>query len=808
MTIFKNLPRSLRVVVSGLFLLVGASALSASGLQVTYSANGVQRLLYNGVVLEDLSQYPADIFHIWHMKVTDLKGNLTASNWGESNNGRSYNTGTNTWKYLYSWGSVSVQFVQSGDTLNMNVTAVNLAGSGVIFDGANIYPLVLHFPQLPAGFGNAAYEQLAFNTTGPSVTVADFGKGEVADAFANAAKPLYTGYQPAGPANAYYPIISGTAIDNMATFFPVNDRPVMPGQTDSFTVSLRFAPSGTSISTLAADVYQNWAATWPAQLNWSDRRIIGTAYLASSPNSSNINQPDGYPNNPRRYFNDSNASDFDVRTAAGLAKFQALVLSQAQKDVSNLAQLKAQGVITWDIEGEQYPQNTSYVCSPNQIAAAAPEMDSVIASSASPYHGMKLDDAYFKIIRDAGYRVGVCVRPQHFAINANATAAQTFLANSQVEAEMLAKMQYAHNRWGVTLFYVDSAVDANGGTLSPSIFQALSAALPDSLIMPEESTPKFYAYTAPFQTFIYHTDLGTSADVYNYYPKAFSVNLVNDVDPGLLAQYRPQLTESVRRGDILMVHADYWQANNPTVVQMYVDAGVTPHTTPPPPPIPPTPTPAPPAPPAPAPPTPTTYPIALTYPTSGQTISGTVTVAASIPSPLDAAGTYLLVDGKELTTSHTTTYPYVYSLNTTLFSAGTHTLQAWAHDLNNDVLLSAPVPVVISNSTTTPAPTPPAPTPPAPSYPITLTYPTAGQAISGVVTVTSVIPFPLDSAGTYLMVDGKPQLSTATTTYPYVYSLDTALFSTGTHTLQLWAHDINNDALLSAPVTVTFAAAP
>ena len=70
-----------------------------------------------------------------------------------------------------------------------------------------------------------------------------------------------------------------------------------------------------------------------------------------------------------------------------------LGVSQAQKDVSNLAQLKAQGIITWDIEGEQYPQNTSYVCSPNQIAAAAPEMDSVIASSASPHHGMKLDDA-------------------------------------------------------------------------------------------------------------------------------------------------------------------------------------------------------------------------------------------------------------------------------------------------------------------------------------------------------------------------------------------------------------------------------
>jgi hypothetical protein len=47
------------------------------------------------------------------------------------------------------------------------------------------------------------------------------------------------------------------------------------------------------------------------------------------------------------------------------------------------------------------------------------------------------------------------------------------------------------------------------------------------------------------------------------------------VDPAKLAQYRQQLTDSIKRGDILMVHADYWQANNPTVVQMYIDAGRT-----------------------------------------------------------------------------------------------------------------------------------------------------------------------------------------------------------------------------------------
>jgi hypothetical protein len=307
-------------------------------------------------------------------------------------------------------------------------------------------------------------------------------------------------------------------------------------------------------------------------LHWSDRRIIGTAYLASSP-QGNPNVAGGFPNNPRRYYNDSNANDFDVRTSSGLAKFQARILSQAQKNVQNMQRLNAQGTITWDIEGEQYPQMTSYVCEPDQIAQIAPEMDSVIHISGSPYNGMKLDDAYFKIMRDAGFRVGVCVRPQHFTMYSNGTAAQVFLPISQVAGELIRKVKYAHDRWGARLFYIDSSVDVNGGALDPSIIQQVAAAVPDSLLIPEESTTRDFAYSAPFQTFIFHRDLGTPASVQSLYPGAFSANLVNDVNAATLNYYRPELTDSVRRGDILMVHSDYWQDNNPTVVQIYHDAG-------------------------------------------------------------------------------------------------------------------------------------------------------------------------------------------------------------------------------------------
>jgi hypothetical protein len=69
-----------------------------------------------------------------------------------------------------------------------------------------------------------------------------------------------------------------------------------------------------------------------------------------------------------------------------------------------------------------------------------------------------------------------------------------------------------------------------------------------------------------------HLQTGTPKDVYNYFPNAFSVNMVNDVSAAKLAQYRAVLTEAVRPGDVLMVHAGYWQANNPVVVQIYKDA--------------------------------------------------------------------------------------------------------------------------------------------------------------------------------------------------------------------------------------------
>jgi hypothetical protein len=182
-------------------------------------------------------------------------------------------------------------------------------------------------------------------------------------------------------------------------------------------------------------------------------------------------------------------------------------------------------------------------------------------------------------------------------------------------------------------------------------------------------------------------------------------------------------------------------------------------------------------------------------------------VSGQINVNLDAAGSYLMVDGNEIGTGRVTGAPFAYSLDTTTLPDGVHSLQIWAHDTNNDTLVSAAVSVTVSNGNASPIPIPtptpaPTPTPVTTNFPISLTFPSSGQIISGVVSVTGVITQPLDAAGSYLMVDGWEVGTHRVTGAPYIYQLDTNTLTSGQHTLQIWAHDISNDSLLSNPVTI------
>ena len=529
-----------------------------------YGARGLEQVSYRGHVVADVGRWPEDKFHIWHMKALDGSGHVLSTGqygWGENNDGRRWDASSKAWTYTFSWGTIRTQYLQRGDVLDVKVITTNRHDSNVTLDGASVYPLSLHLEE-----GRHAGPRIVDGAVQPGVVALHSAEGEIVAVAPDAGRPVWSGFE-GGEDGALALVVSGTRPDSVNGASNREGRRVLPGTSETVTLSLRFAQSGTALAQVATDAYRSWSERWPPRPAWKDRRAIGTVFLASSPQGDKT-IPGGFQKNPRRYFNDAGT---DTSDAIGLQQFQSRVIARAEMIVTNLRRIDAQGAITWDIEGEEFPQDTSYVCAPDQIGVVAPEMESTIGSG-SRYAGTKLVDAYFKVIRDAGFRVGVCVRPQRFALGADGHARQQFLPEREIAGELIRKMRYAHDRWGATLFYLDSTVGADGGTLDASVIEAAAAAMPDSLLIPEESSFRMYRASAPFMTFLFHGDLGTDVTVQAAYPNAFGVNLINDVDSGKLATHRAELVDAVRRGDVLMVHADYWHVNNSTVLGIYREA--------------------------------------------------------------------------------------------------------------------------------------------------------------------------------------------------------------------------------------------
>src|SRR5204863_212701 len=113
--------------------------------------------------------------------------------------------------------------------------------------------------------------------------------------------------------------------------------------------------------------------------------------------------------------------------------------------------------------------------------------------------------------------------------------------------------------------------------------------------------------------------------------------------------------------------------------------------------------------------------VSITSPTSGATVSGTVTVSASASDNVGVVGVQFQLDGANLGAEDTTA-PYSVSWNTATASIGTHTLRAVARDAANNTSTSASISVTVSDTT---APT------------VSVTSPSSGATVSGTVTVSA-----------------------------------------------------------------------
>lgn len=447
---------------------------------------------------------------------------------------------------VYGWGSIICTYEPRGDALWVRTRIENHSRDRLRID---VQLLEATFAQTPQGqtldagmFGQGGalhplsdYPLAAPPEQVPPVILIEFGAGALA--FCDEISPTKTP-QTVIPATIGVPFSSNSA----KTRFPfwITPPSIGAGRGVETLISLRFGPSGATVAALAPDVLMHFAARFPRRLVWNDRRAIGTLFLSTS---------EAHPAlNPRGWF--SNASDIDTTTPQGRQAWRGRLLDYADSSIKILKAMNAQGMVTWNPTGDAFG-TVSFDGDPTQIDTLAPEtLTQGNPKGNQKYDAMAAIDAYFAKFRDAGFRVGVCVRPQELRF-VNGVPAQN--DSPDPGATLARKIAYARRRWGCTLFYIDSTVDARG-PLPPEVLERVAKQFPDVLLMPENEAPRYFATTAPFNSFFHHGVTSTPAVTRSFYPQAFSAIYAPEGD---IAKHCSELLAAVKRGDILLFHAWY-----------------------------------------------------------------------------------------------------------------------------------------------------------------------------------------------------------------------------------------------------------
>jgi len=256
-----------------------------------------------------------------------------------------------------------------------------------------------------------------------------------------------------------------------------------------------------------------------------------------------------------------NSGKIDITNNEGKAGFRDALLKLADKSIKVLKDANAQGMITWDLEGEEFLDSCFYG-DPRLTPVLAPEME---------FKGdgeMAAIDEYFEKFRRAGLKVGVCLRPQQIMM-IDGKPAQGMADDQHATQVLKDKLAYAKKRWSCTLFYIDSTVTVTRNSLSPDVFKAVADMYPDVLLIPEHESMRYFAYSAPFNSYVHHKVTSTPAGARMVYPKAFSVIMAPDGD-------RPEdhdaLVTAVRDGDILLFNGWYNNVGVTKIKKLYEEA--------------------------------------------------------------------------------------------------------------------------------------------------------------------------------------------------------------------------------------------
>lgn len=442
------------------------------------------------------------------------------------------------------WGTVECVYRLHGrprSRLDMRITVTNLSPDTLT--ELTLSPLALQLPAAPVAprlyvdaFGRLYAPRSHHNVGAPTILPAAYGSGLVVLCNDDPVTPLTLAWEGQDGMARVRVRAGGEQMPFDEVYLR---RPIAPGRNDTYTLSLRFAAAGANPLALADDLCKAYGQAFPRTLRWPDRRPITRMFfgpgLPREQVLANCRDPQSarLPTEPSPQFRKNMT-----------AKFQgAISVAQATG---------AQGIILWSIEGETFPHATTYIGDPRCTRWLNPEMDLIA-------------DEMIGLIRAAGLRPGMCLRPSRVIYVRNDDPALDTVKHSYSDAqdpflELDAKIRYCKERWQASLFYVDTNVfwrargkDArwSEGHISAETWRRLSAAHPDVLLIPELGYTQIYAYTAPYA----ELDMGareTPEMIRRIWPDAFSILQLEDDDP--IADH-DILVRLSRAGDIIMANS-------------------------------------------------------------------------------------------------------------------------------------------------------------------------------------------------------------------------------------------------------------
>ena len=536
---------------------------AAEGLKIEFDEKGLASIVHNGVVLVN----PADgRFVLQGVAFTDLREKSGVRRmWQPKPTKSAFDAATKTLLQEYDWGKVACVFAANQNRLDLRITLTNASAQPI--QGCTVCPLRMILPNRYFNRFVSYYQEgdqslpchIYTHEKGSVALInPDHGTGSTALFCDRGGKFKSVSLCLSGPTEErapHHPIVDDV-------YFPKTGRLLAPGQTGAYRLSLVFGPPDAKNEALSAQTDAEYAKAHAMTLNWPDRRPIATVFLCNS--------AWGLPRNPRGWFQGS--KDVDVTTPEGLEKFGAKLMAYADNCVARMKKMNAQGVIVWDIEGEEMPHAISYIGDPRTLPKTAPEMD-------------RFADALMKKFSDAGFKLGVTIRPTEVYQPgvAGKLAWDHRLVRDPV-ALMSAKIEYARKRWGCTIFYLDSNVFGNDmmseaqrkelrfipWIMPITMLGKLAALHPDCLIIPEWSEKIDYTCSAPYRS----ANLGhggTPADIRRIWPAAFRVVSVN---LPLLEDRWQSYAESVEKGDVLLFPAWFDAQENSIVQILYREAAL------------------------------------------------------------------------------------------------------------------------------------------------------------------------------------------------------------------------------------------